>query len=136
MTEFVAYFVAVALLQPDSFIAQVDALGDTDIENIQRNANGSYSVRYQGQNYLIIAPLDSQLETITAGSQIDPQLTLANSQAPLRYSVPYSQRSNQGLRRSRNHARQVLIFEPQIEALPADLCFELGAGEWQCETPF
>jgi len=115
-----------ALLSPDVFIKV--GLEFEGVANIVFNANGTFYIAYQGKPYLVIPNFKILSQNIPKGKSVKPSIEI--NEHGLRYTIPIEASEDENRRRGKS--REVLIFDPFIEA-PDGMCTEIVLGEIVCD---
>jgi len=103
------------------------------VEDIIFNADGTFYVLYQGQYYQIRPAFEAvQNEEIIEGDEPPaPGIVVNPETTTLTYTIAIEEPETN--LRKRGEARQVMKFEPAIEAVPDDLCVEILPGDIVCD---
>ena len=112
------------VLSPDVFIKI--ALTYEGVERVVYNADGTFSVLYQGKPYFIIPDFNVQNKPIS--KEVEPSILL-NEKGGVTYNIAIEVDTN--TRSSESY--EVLTFDPFLEAAPDDLCIEIMPGEFECD---
>ncbi len=111
------------VLSPDVFIEE--ALKFEGVERVVYNANGTFSVLYQGKPYYIVPNFTVQNEEVS--KNVDPSI-VPNSDSSITYNITIEVETD--TRSSESY--EILTFNPFLEAAPDDLCIEISSSEFEC----
>ncbi len=95
------------------------------VEDIRQNANGTFVVRFLGEDYVIAPRFDVDEQTNTRQT---PEIVVTDT--AVTYQVPFDSKTNT---RRAGRSRRVLVFDPVIEPMPGDMCRETSPGHFRCD---
>ena len=114
------------LLSPDIFIEEL--LKFDGVEKVIYNADGTFSVRYYDNRYVIIPNFEIQNKTVK--EEVEPSIII-NDDGNIKYSIAITNDDTQTTRSSESY--EVLTFDSSTESYSSDSCVEISEGEYYCD---
>ncbi len=114
------------LLSPDIFIEEL--LKFDGVEKVIYNADGTFSVRYYDNRYVIIPNFEIQSKTVK--EEVEPSIII-NDDGNIKYSIAITNDDTQTTRSSESY--EVLTFDSSTESYSSDSCVEISEGEYYCD---